>query len=109
MCLLFFFFIKALSSKDEITHQTLLVFLQLRGYVNSKHELTEWGKSFLEATKTLDSTPNLIDSQTFESIFIAVEMLRMGVLGVSNWFPNHSGGPMRGSGKPKSLILHKTE
>lgn len=84
-------------------HQTLLAFLQLRGYVNSKHELTDWGKCFVEAVKALDTAKAPVDSQTYESVFTAVEMLRMGVLGPSNWFPHHSGGPMRGSGMSKNL------
>ncbi|QGA18185.1 hypothetical protein EYB26_005869 [Talaromyces marneffei] len=95
----------ALSSEDEILHQTLLAFLQLRGYVNSKHELTDWGKCFVEAVKALDTAKAPVDSQTYESVFTAVEMLRMGVLGPSNWFPHHSGGPMRGSDEDKSFNL----
>lgn len=96
---------KPLSSEDEILHQTLLCFLQLRGYVNGKHELTNWGKCFEEAVNALDSSKGTIDSQSLESVFIAVEMLRMGVLGPNDWFPNHSGGPMRGTGMPNPAII----
>ena len=79
-------------------HQTILGFLQLRGYVNTKHELTEWGQCFSQAINALDSAKSPVDPQIFESIFTAIEMLRLGVLGPNDWFPNHSGGPMRGTG-----------
>ena len=83
--------------------------MQLRGYVNSKHELTDWGKCFVEAIKALDSANSKIDSQTYESVFLAVEMLRMGVLGPNNWFPQHSGGPMRGSGTVVAIYSTKND
>lgn len=87
-----------LSSEDEILHQAILGFLQLRGYVNDKHELTSWGSCYNKAVEALESAGTLVNIQTVESIFVAVEMLRLGVLGPNDWFPNHSGGPMRGSG-----------
>jgi hypothetical protein len=34
-----------------------------------------------------------------EAVFLAVEMLRLGILKNTSWFPNISGGPMRGSGE----------
>lgn len=79
-------------------HQATLAFLQLRGYVNNKHELTDWGRCFSEAINALDSVKIPVDLQSYESVFTAVEMLRMGVLGPNDWFPHHSGGPMRGTG-----------
>lgn len=79
-------------------HQAILGFLQLRGYVNDKHELTSWGSCFNKAVDALESAGTPLSIQTVESIFVAVEMLRLGVLGPNDWFPHHSGGPMRGSG-----------
>lgn len=73
-------------------------FLQLRGYVDDKHNLTAWGKCLEQALSTVDPTDNLEDA-----IFIAIEMLRMNLLNTKHWFSHVSGGPMRGSGKFVSL------
>lgn len=69
-------------------------FLQLRGYVDDKHNLTAWGKCLEQALSAVDPTDNLEDA-----IFIAIEMLRMNLLNTKHWFSHVSGGPMRGSGK----------
>lgn len=34
-----------------------------------------------------------------EATFLAIEMVRFGVLNAKQWFSHVSGGPMRGSGK----------
>ncbi|CRG90670.1 putative protein YlaA [Talaromyces islandicus] len=94
-----------LSSEEEILHQAILGFLQLRGYVNDKHELTSWGSCYNKAVDSLESAGSPLNIQTVESIFVAVEMLRLGVLGPNDWFPHHSGGPMRGSDEDKSFNL----
>lgn len=72
-------------------------FLQLRGYVDDKHNLTAWGKCLEQALSAVDPTDNLEDA-----IFIAIEMLRLNLLNTKHWFSHVSGGPMRGSGKSHS-------
>lgn len=94
-----------LSSEDEIVQQAILGFLQLRGYVNNKHELTDWGRCVSEGLNALDSATTPVDVYGFDSVFVAVEMLRMGILGINDWFPHHSGGPMRGSEQDKSFNI----
>lgn len=69
-------------------------FLQLRGYVDDKHNPTAWGKCLEQALSAVDPADNLEDA-----IFIAIEMLRMNLLNTKHWFSHVSGGPMRGSGK----------
>ena len=69
-------------------------FLQLRGYVDDKHNLTAGGKCLEQALSVVDPADNLEDA-----IFIALEMLRMNLLSTKHWFSHVSGGPMRGSGK----------
>lgn len=68
--------------------------LQLRGYINEKHRLTQWGQALETAMSSLDPAENLE-----EPTFIAVELLRLGILSSKDWFANISGGPMRGTGK----------
>lgn len=76
-------------------------FLQLRGYVDAKHNLTVWGKVLQQALSDVDPSDNLE-----EAIFIAIEMLRFDLLNTQNWFSSVSGGPMRGSGMSPQDPIH---
>ncbi|PGH19435.1 hypothetical protein AJ80_03936 [Polytolypa hystricis UAMH7299] len=89
-----------LVSKSDIVANVTWRFLQLRGYVNEKHQLTQWGETLEKALSTLNPSENLE-----EATFIAIEMLRLGVLSAKDWFPNISGGPMRGSEDEKNFNL----
>lgn len=90
-------FLQILSKQDDILSNVMWRFLQLRGYVDDKHNLTSWGKCLEQALSAVDPADNLEDA-----IFIAIEMLRMNLLNTKNWFSHVSGGPMRGSGKSHS-------
>ncbi|KAF3483463.1 XPG I-region protein [Arthroderma uncinatum] len=82
----------ALTSKQEIVSNVTWRFLQLRGYVDTKHQLTSWGKALESALSSLNPSDNLE-----EPTFLAIELIRLGILNAKDWFPNISGGPMRGS------------
>ena len=69
-------------------------FLQLRGYITEKHQLTPWGVCLEQALSVLDPSDGLE-----EATFLAIEMLRLGLLNSKPWFSHVSGGPMRGSGE----------
>ena len=69
-------------------------FLQLRGYVDDNHKITPWGQALESALSSLDPAEKLE-----EPTFLAVEMMRLGILKSTDWFPNTSGGPLRGSGE----------
>ncbi|KAM5473767.1 hypothetical protein MferCBS49748_000731 [Microsporum ferrugineum] len=81
-----------LTSKQEILSNVTWRFLQLRGYVDTKHQLTTWGKALESALASLKPSDNLE-----EPTFLAVELIRLGILSSKDWFPNISGGPMRGT------------
>ena len=68
-------------------------FLQLRGFVNEKHELTSWGVAMEAALSALDSAEKME-----EYVFVAIEMLRMGLLNGKD-MTNIPGGAQNGSGK----------
>lgn len=72
---------------------TLWRFLQLRGYVDEKHTLTIWGK-------ILDTTISSLDPADGheEAAFLAIELLRLGLLNADALFPKHPGAPSEGSG-----------
>ena len=65
----------ALHSQKEITSNALWRFLQLRGYVNDKHEPTSWGLTLKAALSALDPADKFE-----EYILVAIEMLRLGFL-----------------------------
>jgi Temperature dependent protein affecting M2 dsRNA replication len=50
-------------------------FLQLRGFLNEKRELTSWGRALRKALSSLDA-PNKLE----DSVYLAFEMLRLGLL-----------------------------
>ncbi|KAH0547560.1 hypothetical protein FGG08_000285 [Glutinoglossum americanum] len=89
-----------LKSKDEIIANTLWRFLQLRGYVNEKHELTAWGKALQSAISSLDPADSLE-----EPVFIGIELLRLKLLNADIMFPSYTGVPLRGSEKDKRNCL----
>lgn len=82
-----------MTAQEDILSNVMWRFLQLRGYVDDKHNLTAWGKCLEQALSNVDPADNLE-----EAIFIAIEMLRFDLLNTQNWFSHVSGGPMRGSG-----------
>ena len=85
-------------------------FLQLRGFVDEEHQLTTWGK-VLEATLSVSGAKKAQE----EAAFLAVELLRLGLLNADTMFRDYSGAPMRGSGEnfrlfePRylCLVLHR--
>lgn len=86
---------QALSSQDEIFSNVFWRFLQLRGYIDQKsHQLTPWGLCLEQALSVLDPNDSLE-----ESTFLAIEMIRLGLINSKQWFSHVSGGPMRGTGK----------
>ncbi|EAW17575.1 MKT1 family protein [Aspergillus fischeri NRRL 181] len=89
-----------LSSQDEILANVYWRFLQLRGYIDEKHRLTSWGVCLDQALSVLDPADNLE-----EATFLAVEMVRFGLLNSKEWFSHVSGGPMRGSDEDKKFNI----
>ncbi|KAJ6139665.1 XPG N-terminal [Penicillium samsonianum] len=90
----------AISSQEDILSNVMWRFLQLRGYVDDKHKLTPWGQCLVQALSAIDPADNLE-----EPIFIAIEMIRLGLLNTKNWFSHVSGGPMRGSEDDKTFNM----
>ncbi|KAA6408456.1 MAG: hypothetical protein FRX48_07538 [Lasallia pustulata] len=89
-----------LVTLQEITVNAVWRFLQLRNYVDNKHELTPWGK-VMDITLTACGS----SKEQEEAGFIAVELLRLGLLNNSPMFPNYSGTPLRGTDTDKRSCL----
>ncbi|KAH7067400.1 temperature dependent protein affecting M2 dsRNA replication-domain-containing protein [Paraphoma chrysanthemicola] len=90
-----------LSTTDEILYNSIWRFLALREYVDTKHNLTAWGKVLASAIAGLKGRSDLE-----EATVIAVELLRLGTLNADiNMFPTYNGAPMRGSAKDQQFNM----
>ena len=93
-----------LRSKHEISYNVMWRFLQLRGYVNDKHELSVWGSILEAALATLDPA-----DKVEEYILIGIEMLRLGLVNARD-LATVPGGAVEGTGKrwplPSTLDKH---
>ena len=75
----------SLKGKDEVMLNSIWRFLHVRGYVDSKHNLTKWGI-------VLNAVMSAIPSREHEeAAVVAVELARLGLLGADYMFPTYSG------------------
>lgn len=92
----------------EIRANTVWRFLQDRGYVNSDHTLSAWGKALKAAFERAMGKVNMSDAaartEMEEAVLMAFELLRLDLLGTQQMFPlpPYSGAPMKGSDTDKS-------
>lgn len=91
---------KLLKHRDEILANAVWRLLQLRGYLNEQHQLTEWGK-VLEAVWSASGTRR--DEE--EAALIAVELMRLELINPDTMFLGYGGAPGNGSGGRKCLGL----
>lgn len=89
---------KLLKHRDEILANAVWRLLQLRGYLNEQHQLTEWGK-VLEAIWSASGTRR--DEE--EAALIAVELMRLELINPDTMFLGYGGAPGNGSGGCKCL------
>lgn len=95
---------------SELLSNTVWRFLQDRGYINSNHTLSAWGKALKAAFDRASSDNYLAETRPVneaeEAIIVAFELLRLDLLN-SNQFPipPYSGTPMRGTESDKAHTL----
>lgn len=83
-----------MKSREEALANSVWRLLQHRNFVNESHQLTTWGKVLQRAMTTLGNRNDLQ-----ESVFLAIELLRFGVLNANTMFQGFPGSPARGSGE----------
>lgn len=101
----------ALHQTNELVANTVLRFLQDRGYINTDHTLSACGKALkaaLEKAKQngyMDAVAS--PSEAEEAIFMAFELHRLDALNTTQMFPaaTYLGAPMRGSETDKAYTL----
>lgn len=89
-----------LRSRSEICANAVWRFLQLHDYIDEQHCLTKWGNVLMRVLSTMGS--NL---EQEKAAFLAVELLRYGLLNADTMFPHYSGAPIRGTGQSTSTVL----
>ena len=100
-----------LRSATELRANSIWRFLEDRGYINSDHTLSAWGRALKESLDRAAAiglvAKGLSDTEIEEAILMAFEMLRLDVLNSKNMFPlpPYSGAPMRGSQEDRSHNL----
>ncbi|KAM3088260.1 hypothetical protein ACMFMG_002314 [Clarireedia jacksonii] len=101
-----------LTTRSEILSNGLWRLLHVRGYVNDKHELTNWGNALATTLKAIQPiSEKYKDAHLIEEgAFIAFELLRFNNLHTRDRHPELIGGPMRGSDEDKAncLLISRT-
>ena len=87
-----------LKTIDEIIYNVVWRLLQLRGFSDEKHELTNWGKALEAAVKASGSTDAFQDP-----IFIIIELVRLGLVN-GKILSSVQGGATQGSGMFRAPI-----
>ena len=99
----------------EVRANTIWRFLQDRGYINTDHTLSPWGRALQKALKYAAESPDMSSAERRvemeEAILLAFELLRLDVLGTQQMFPvpPYTGAPMRGTDgdKQKALLISR--
>ena len=100
-----------LRDMEEVRLNTTWRFLQDRGYINTDHTLSAWGKALkaalVRARDSAQPSRTATPAEVDESILMALELLRLDVLGTQQMFPMppYTGAPFRGSEADKSNAL----
>ncbi|KAI5302343.1 alpha mannosidase-like protein, partial [Ascosphaera pollenicola] len=97
-----------LTTPQEILSNVAWRFLQIRGYIDEKHNLTPWGRALVSA---LSSHPPPSDSsprEYEEAVFLGVELVRLGVLNSNNVLPGvPSGATMSEDDKKFTALISR--
>ena len=99
--------LKGVESADLIKSICIWRFLHIRGYVNEQHELTSWGSALATALATIEPTAKKYPEfpHLYESILVAIELIRFELLNARNPHDELRGLPLNGSDTDQSSLL----
>lgn len=99
--------IKGLESGDIIVSLTIWRLLQLRGYVNDAHTLTDWGNALATSMTALEPTvkKNPEVPHLYEAVLVAFELLQFGLLNARNKHDELRGLPLNGTEEDQASLL----
>ena len=96
-----------LNDFEDVRSNIVFRFLQDRGYINEDHTLSGWGRMLKASFDRAAADSRMADQESKtemeEIIFLAVELIRLDILGTQQMFPTppYSGGLSRGGDKDK--------
>lgn len=101
---------QALREPQELISNSVLRFLEDRGYINNDHTLSAWGKALKAAFDHAEKSGYIATAgakEVEEAIFMAFELHKLDVLSTSQMFPSdkYLGAPMRGTETDKAYTL----
>jgi hypothetical protein len=99
-----------LREPKELISNTVLRFLEDRGYINNDHTLSAWGKALKAAFDHAEKSGYIAAAgakEVEEAIFMAFELHKLDVISTSQMFPSdkYLGAPMRGTETDKASTL----
>jgi hypothetical protein len=99
-----------LHEPHELLANTVLRFLEDRGYINNDHTLSAWGKALKAALDHAEKSGYIATAgakEAEEAVFMAFELHKLDVLSTSQMFPadKYLGAPMRGTETDKAYTL----
>lgn len=99
--------LKGVESAALIKSICLWRFLHIRGYVDDQHELTSWGNALAAALSALEPTVNKYPGfpHLYESILVALELIRFELLNARNPHDELRGLPLNGTEIDQSSLL----
>lgn len=83
-----------MKTSQEVATNATWRLLQLRGYIDEKHQLTHWGRVLHKAMASVGQSQELQ-----EAVMIGVELLRFNSLSADTFFPFYAGAPLNGTGQ----------
>lgn len=99
--------LKGIESAALIKSLCIWRFLHIRGYVNDQHELTTWGNALGAALAALEPTATKYPESPhlFESVLVALELIRFELLNTRNPHDELRGLPLNGSETDQASLL----
>jgi hypothetical protein len=99
-----------LREPQELISNTVLRFLEDRGYINNDHTLSAWGKALKAALDHAEKSGYIEAAgakEVEEAIFMAFELHKLDILSTGQMFPSdkYLGAPMRGTETDKAYTL----
>jgi hypothetical protein len=98
---------RRVNSADTIVSVTVWRFLHLRGYVDDQHVLTNWGSALAAALSAFEPMakkhPDI--PHLYETVLVALELLRFELLNARNRHEELHGLPMNGTDDDKVSLL----
>ncbi|EAQ85945.1 hypothetical protein CHGG_07198 [Chaetomium globosum CBS 148.51] len=99
--------LKGVESADLIKSICIWRFLHIRGYVDDQHELTSWGSALATALAAIEPTAKKYPDfpHLYESILVAIELIRFELLNTRNPHGELRGLALNGSEADQLSLL----